>query len=429
MKRRQFLKQSVAVSSSLLAGFQRAVSQDGMSKSGYDRSAAEPLTDPVYGMLLGALLGDAAGGPVEFLSVESRGDVLPNYRSWHASRKMTESDFQQICDDFQLPSYEDLRPEPAPLGPWKSKAAAGTITDDSRFKIILMRAVRQQLLNEKVLTEQSIARQIVDFEPIPGRTIDSEYQELVTEGLQEFRYAAHWVLGERDQSLALPPDRQWGGVATCAGQMLMLPVAAVFPGRPDDAYRTTWHLDFVDSSYARDFCAALNAGLAAIVDPAVAGDSREAKGELFLNTVRSTDPYRLQSVPYVGRPLLKWLDLSTDIANQADGSVAKLFQLLESRGEPKYWWDAHFTFLVPLTILQFCQFRAVPAVHLCLDFGHDTDSYAQLAGAIGGAIESAASFPTTCRKQVRSQLKHDYDEDPVEWADSLRRFAVIQSKK
>lgn len=377
------------------------------------------LDTPIFGMLLGSLIGDAAGGPVEFLPPGSVRHVLADLRSWPKARRIQAEDLQRLESDFQLLSYESLRPDSAPLGPWKQKAQAGTITDDSRFKIILIRAIRESLRRQQNVSKEELARQIISFQSRSG-DLDQQLRTLHDEGLREFRYAARWILGERRHDLARPPERQWGGVATCAGQMVLLPIAGLYPGHPEKAYRKTWELDFVDSSFARDFCAALVAGLAMLCAPTTKWESPRSAGNAFLKCVRDTDPYQLSQVPYVGRPMLQWLDLSTDIARRAQGRPAELYRLLETEGEPKYWWDAHFTFLVPLTILQFCEFHCVPAIRMCLDFGHDTDSYAQVAGAIGGAIQGAGVFPEESRRQVAEQLAVDYNEEIADWTQLLK---------
>ena len=99
-----------------------------------------------------------------------------------------------------------------------------------------------------------------------------------------------------------------------------------------------------------------------------------------------TDPFRFRDVPFAGRQLDRWLDLSDSIVQRARGCPATMYRLLEQEGKPVYYWDAHFTLLVPLTMLKACRFNPLAAMHLTLDFGHDTDSYAQVLGAMIGAF-------------------------------------------
>ena len=87
-------------------------------------------------------------------------------------------------------AYENLRPETAAYGPWKDNAPAGTITDDSRLKIILMRAVRESLQSHvRHLSQTMIANQLICFQPLENEPPNPRLLELVDEGLAEYRMA------------------------------------------------------------------------------------------------------------------------------------------------------------------------------------------------------------------------------------------------
>ncbi len=140
--------------------------------------------------------------------------------------------------------------------------------------------------------------------------------------------------------------------------------------------------------------------------------------------MRETDPYRLNKVPFAGRPLHRWMDMAEDVANRAQRRPAKLFELLETDGRPTYWWDAHYTLLVPMAMLHFCDFNVAAALHLTLDFGHDTDSYAQVLGCLGGAVCGVDVFPKSMRDAVRQAVMTEYGEDVDTWEDLLKRFGA-----
>lgn len=419
LTRRGLLKQATA----LTAGI------SGLLPTTTSLNAAEPsaaAADRVEGMLIGSLIGDAAGGPVEFAETVTAERVLPGFRQWPDDRRINDGDLQELASTLPMLSYESLRPDAAPYGPWKTRAPAGTVTDDSRMKIILMRCLSMALQQKALpLTAEQIATEFLQFQPRQGQTPDPELQKLITEGLAEYRLASRWLLGERDEHRALPVERLWGGVANCSGQMMMIPLAAVFPGRPEAAYRTTYRLDFIDSPAARDLCAALNAGLAAALSTDLNPLQPEDRWQRLLQTMRDTDPLRYRSIPYVGRRLDHWLDLAQQLAEEANGSPKTLYRLLETRGQPVYWWDAHFTLLVPVAMLHFCRFDPLAAMHLCLDFGHDTDSYAQVSGALAGAIHGASLFPKLLQEPVLQALRHDYGEDVHHWTAILNRLAGV----
>ncbi len=414
--RRTAIATVAASFSSLQVRSRGNTSEDGDSKQSLDR---------INGMLIGSFIGDAAGGPVEFAAADLVKDVMPNARAWPDTQTLNDARLQELASSFPLLSYETLRPAAAPYGPWKRNAPAGTITDDSRMKIILMRAIERSSENqEEPLTQKDIAHELLRFQPRSDVSPDSELQALITEGLAEYRFASRWLLNERDEAIALPIERLWGGVANCSGQMMMTPLAALFPGRPEQAYRSTYALDFIDTPAARDICAALNAGLAAALSSDLDDSSPRDRWAALFYAMTNTDPFRYRDLPYVGRPLHRWLDLARQLASEANGSPAALYQLLETKGKPAYWWDAHFTLLVPVAMLHLCEFNALAAMHLCLDFGHDTDSYAQLLGAMSGAVHGNKLFPTAHLDAVATRLKADFGEDVRSWTQVLRTAAA-----
>jgi ADP-ribosylglycohydrolase len=371
-------------------------------------------------MLIGSLIGDALGGPIEFKSPEQVREIMPAARWWPADRVIDAATKNELADSLQMFSYAELRPQAVAYGPWQTKAARGTITDDSRHKIILIRALRSMLADgSDRLSKQDLAAALLAFQPNPARIPDPELSALVDEGLREYRYASRWILGERDPDVALPVERLWSGIANCSGQMMMTPLAALFPGQPERAYRETFRIDFIDAPIARDIAAAINAGLAAALDPKLDNDSPQKRWSALLAAMRDTDPYRLGGVPFAGRPLHRWLDLAESIAQRAGGQPSKIYELLESEGKPVYYWDAHFTLLVALTMLRACEFEPWSAMHLTLDFAHDTDSYAQILGAMAGAVHGINIFPIAMRTAVEQRLAADYGESIGDWVRTL----------
>lgn len=367
----------------------------------------------VQGLLIGGLIGDALGGPPEFNTTELVRSRLPATRHWPRDRTITNEDLARLAATLRMYGYERMRPSTAPYGPWVKDGLAGTVTDDSRHKIVLMRAIRAALASDEVLSQQMIAKQLIAFRPHSDRPMQDT--SLCEDGLREYRMAARWCLGERDETKALPVERLWGGIANCSGQMMFPPLAAIYAGDPTSAYRATYALDFIDAPAARDICSALNAGLAAALSPDLQSRPAKERWQACFHAIRHTDPLRLAEVPFAGRPLHRWLDLADQLVQRAAGRPQVLFEGLEHDGRPVYWWDAHFTLLVPLTLLMFCRYNALAALHLTLDFGHDTDSYAQVLGCLVGAVEGVTVFPAPMRAQVAARLSTDYGETVKQW--------------
>lgn len=393
---------------------------------GADETAADSRR---RGLLIGSLIGDALGGPIEFAPPSKVRSIMPDARSWPTDRVVDATVNAELARSLTMHRYAPLRPETAAYGPWKASAAKGTITDDSRHKIVLVRALRTMLREgRRSLKQQDLAREFIRFQPREGQTPDAATASLLEEGLREYRYASRWILGDRNPDVALPAERLWSGVSNCSGQMTLLPLACLFPSDPEAAYRATFEIDFIDAPIARDIVSAINAGLAAVLDRTLDAESPTGRWKRMFAAMRNTDPYRFAEVPYAGRPLHRWLDLADSIVERSGGRPAEAYRLLESEGKPVYYWDAHFTLLVPVTLLKLCQFDPLAAMHLTLDFGHDTDSYAQVLGAMIGAIHGADLFPSSMRESVSLRLLDDFGESVDDWsrtidliAESLRR--------
>ena len=386
---------------------------------------AEPVrttstyVDRTQGMLLGSLIGDAMGGPVEFKSQRELNTVLPDLRNADAQ------DFKAVLREptklqgFRCLPYAKLRPNIAPYGPWEKKAAAGTVTDDSRHKMILLHCLRQATGQQAdSLSAPDLARAYLEYFDQPRWSL--AYRNLATDSFREYRQAARWLQGERDTTAALPPSRIWAGIANCSGQMAFLPLAAVYPGDPDGAYRATFALGFIDTGQAKDINCAMVASLAAAIGSQETDVHQRWKEAI--EAIRSTDPYRYADVPFAKRPAVEWLDFALKSADDAQDSPAKLYQTLEQHGRPKYFWDAHFTFATTWAFLHFANYDPDTAILLSLAFGHDTDSTAQLIGALCGAIHGTHIFPSETKGQVEERLEADYGESIHEWTEVLRRL-------
>jgi ADP-ribosylglycohydrolase len=383
-------------------------------------SMTDARSQRIEGMLIGTLLGDAAGGPVEFMEPHQVQHVLPATRSWPEDRKLTQADIKKLADSFPLLSYKAFRPDPEPYAHWTANAPAGTITDDSRQKMILINTLRHtQQRDAFPVTCRDFARQYVEFINTPAVQTHGHYAKLCRENLSEYVKSAHWILGERNPEFALPPERMWAGVPTCAGQMALLPLATLYPDQPELAYRAAYQLGFIDNGTAKDLNAALVAGLAQALSLQADPSNAHMAWQTILQTMKDVDPYRYIDIPWVKRPITRWLEFAHNAAERANKSPKRLFTILETEAQPHYWWDAHFLIAVSFSILELCEFDPLASLHLALDFGHDTDSATQLMGAFIGALHGPDVFPEAMRKQVTQRLNIDYGESLSEWVDLL----------
>ncbi|MEM8946828.1 MAG: ADP-ribosylglycohydrolase family protein, partial [Planctomycetota bacterium] len=323
---------------------------------------------------------------------------------------------------LKLMPYERFRPETEAYGQWQTNAPAGTVTDDTRHKMVLITALRDAQANARLpLTQQDLARAYLQFADAPAIVSRPQYRDLCEESFREFAKAAHWVLGNRHLEQAAPPDRIWGGVPTCCGQMTMLPLAALYAGRPEDAYRATYELSFFDVGPAKDINAALVAGLSvALVQPKPTNEqSRQAVWHNITTAMRTTDPYQYDQIPFVTRPIVQWLDFASEVARDATDRPKRLYERLLRDGQVQYFWESHFIVALVFSTLEFCNYDPLAALAMILDFGHDTDSGAQLLGALAGAIHGPNLFAQELQKPVLAQLDADYDVSLEEWVALL----------
>ncbi len=367
------------------------------------RQAAEKdssvLKDRIEGMLIGSAIGDAAGGPVEF--------VDPPHRSFWSitDRRLTREGIEELGGLFRLRDY----PKPwEPFAQWESYGPAGTITDDTRFKMIFFHALKS-CTGE--LTKECFARSVFDFrEDLP-----SEYHEQYDAWIPEIAFATRWALGEREG--AYPVERIWGGIPTMEGQMPFLPVAALGPYDPEWCYLKTYELGYFDIGMAKDMNSALVAGLAAALQPG-------GNWTTFEEAMRKTDPYRYSEVLYVDRQLLKWLDAAHRWVDESEGNIACLFRLMEEQLQATYWWESWVPIAVVMACAGIVEYDPLAAMQLMIEFGHDTDSYAQVMGAVLGAIHGKEVWPPEMRKMVNDRMKEQFGQnvdDWMKWIDLYQR--------
>ena len=411
--------------------FLRTVTEGGLGVMAIGNSHAQEkavgtdvrLESRIRGLLIGSLIGDALGGPVEFQQVEEVAKLPNAPHRWKRGEKLNAQALAETEGRLQLRPYAPLRPTPEPYGHWLPNAPAGTVTDDSRHKFILLQALRHAVAqNAWPVTARSLARAFIEWPTVSVVKERPEYRQLCDDWLEEFLMAARWLQGEREPSRALPPERMWVGLPTCCGQMVLPPLAAVFPGEPDAAYRAAYALSFFDNGFGKDLNAALIAGLVAAL-----GASRptyEGKDwQPVLTAMRATDPFRYGAVPWTKRPADRYLDIAQSAAQRANGEPAALFAELDGIFENSIKWQAEVPFVIALSVIALCPDNPRAALQLSIEWGHDTDSYASLVGAFIGARYGFGIFPEPMRTSVEKRLKADFDESLEEWIGVLGQVA------
>jgi hypothetical protein len=368
-------------------------------QSGPTARWSPPVRTRVSGLVIGSLIGDALGGPYEF-----QDELIRQFR-----RRLRSPWKPSEVDSFpELIRYSRAAD---PYAAWTSPAPAGTVTDDSRMKIILLQTLRAH----SNPTKQDIAATLVQFFRKGGRW---------KKWLEEYGPAAQYVASNGGSGR--PLDRLWGGIPNVSGQMMLLPLAGLFVDQPGAAYARTWSLDPLDIGQGKDITSAVIAGLASAL-----GSSGSV--EQSLRTMRSTDPYGFAAVPWVRRRVNWAIDESRAMvkdwnARTAAGQPPSLeaqYQQLFKASETRVHWEAWVPLMVSTTALLWNKDSPNAAFHWVIGYGHDVDSNLQLLGAWVGALKGESFFPRVARTQVKARLAADYGEDFDQWMTTLERFVPI----
>ncbi len=359
-------------------------------------AGAPSLDDKIEGLLIGSAIGDAAGGPVEF--------VEPPIRSeWTIRSEQVDAEaIAELGKLFRLRAYSK---EVEPFAQWESYGPAGTVTDDTRFKLIFFDALKA---NGPNLVQKQFAQSVLDFRT----TLSPVYQKHYDTWIPEIEFATRWALGERGKG-ALPVERIWGGVPTMEGQMPFLPISTLNPDDPEWCYEKCYELGYFDIGVAKDINSALVAGLARALQA-------DGNWENLEKAMREVDPYRYNETLYVRRDLTYWLDTSHELVAEADGNIAALFELLETESDAYYWWEAWVPLVVVFSCAEIVEYDPMASMQLMMEFGHDTDSYAQVMGALLGAIHGKEVFPHEMRETVNLRMKEQFGENVDDWVELVR---------
>jgi ADP-ribosylglycohydrolase len=423
VSRRRFLRQTVA-------GCVALVSSSSMATAEAKASSVALLRDRVSGLLIGTLLGDALGGPIEFQD-PAKVRALPNGpKAWSAEVTLDPAAMRALADRLTMRRYNELRPVPEPYGHWTPNALPGTVTDDSRHKMVLLDTLRQaESTDAWPIGEQQLAEAYLAWPDGRRSDFESRYGELRRQWLEQIEFAARWTLGERDLSRALPTERLWVGLPTCCGQMTLLPLAAIYPGQPEAAYLAADSVDFLDNGFGRDMSCALVAGLARALTVNVDSARPRSAWEQVFAAMRAVDPYSYGRVPWSQRAVDRWLNFALETARDAQSRPAACFARLDQEFALTTKWEAHVPYVVIFAAMELANYDPLAGLQLCMEWGHDTDSYAQLLGAFIGALHGTEVFDVNMRSAVATRLQADYGESVDEWVELSLRLRDLAGRK
>ncbi len=389
------------------------------------------ISNKIKGLITGTLLGDALGGPIEFQG-HPEIQASPNPpKLWTDTMDIIDAEELKAAQErIYFREYKYILPHVQPYGSWTENAPPGTVTDDSRHKMILMQMLRKALLNNQwPLTEKHSAQAYLDWSKSKTIKTHSGYDTLCPQWLSESYKAINWIQGSREIGKAYPVERIWNALPTCYGQMALTPMAALYPGQPQKAYLAAYNTAWFDIGFAKDMIAASVAGIsvALSLDPSTMTDE-ELWNRVF-EAIKNTDPYEYLKVPWCERQVQRWLSLSDLYVQQSKGSPAKLFALLDKEFIYTTKWEAQVPFLVVFSILKICKYNPLAAMQLCIEWGNDHDTYPQFLGAFVVALYGPDIFKADMRSTITNRVKADYNENIDEWVSTLMKVQELGKKR
>jgi ADP-ribosylglycohydrolase len=398
------------------------------TKNGIDTNF---LRNKIKGLLTGTLLGDALGGPIEFQG-HPEIQATPNPpKLWTDTNDIiNDAALKAAAERIFFREYKYLLPQPQSYGTWKANAAPGSVTDDSRNKIVLLYMLRKALQkNQWRLTEKNMAQAFLDWRKTPLVKLTPGYDSLCKDWMGEMDKTINWVMGNREIGKAYPPERMWNAYPTCYGQMTLPPIAAIYPGQPEKAYLAAYNLAYFDNGFAKDLNAALVAGLSVALTLDASKMNNEKIWTTIIDAMKSTDPYAYNKVPWCERSVNKWMYMVDMFVKEANGSPAKLFQRMDEQFKYDAKWEAQVPFTVIFSCLKICKYDPLAALQLSIEWGNDHDTYPQLLGAFIGAIYGPDIFKKDMRETITKRLQLDYDENIDEWVNTLMKVQELGKKK
>ena len=99
-----------------------------------------------------------------------------------------------------------------------------------------------------------------------------------------------------------------------------------------------------------------------------------------------------------------------------------MFLILEAESQTTHSREAWVPIVVVVAVAEIADYHPLASMQIIMEFGHDTDSYAQVMGAILGAIHGKTVFPESMRKTVNEQMKLQFGQDVNDWMSLLKKY-------
>jgi ADP-ribosylglycohydrolase len=408
--------------------FSLSAATNSFAQTHYD---AAFLKNKIKGLITGTLLGDALGGPIEFQGHEEiQASPRPPKLWTDTNNIINDAELKAAGERIYFREYKYLLPFEQPYGCWAKNAPPGSVTDDSRHKMILMHMLRNGLKkNQWPLTYKHSAQSYLDWSKSSVIKKHPGYDTLCPQWLDESYKSINWIMGNRKIGEAYPVERMWNALPTCYGQMALTPMATLYPGEPEKAYIAAYNMAWFDIGFAKDMVAASVAGISVALSLDPTKMTNEQIWNKIFDAMIKTDPYDYNKIPWCERQVQRWLSVADLYVKEAKGSPAKLFALLDKEFMYTTKWEAQVPYVVVFSCLKICNYDPLAAMQLSIEWGNDHDTYPQFLGAFVGAIYGPGIFKKEMRDTVTKRVQLDYDENIDEWVSILMSIKKLGEKK
>jgi ADP-ribosylglycohydrolase len=75
-----------------------------------------------------------------------------------------------------------------------------------------------------------------------------------------------------------------------------------------------------------------------------------------------------------------------------------------------------------MACVEVVDYHPLASMQLMIEFGHDTDSYAQVMGAVLGAIHGKDVWPEEIRTTVNFRMKEQFNQNVDDWMNIINDY-------
>lgn len=315
------------------------------------------LFDKIYASMLAGAIGDAMGGPVE---------------GWHYERIAATHGVVTTL----LP-YDDPPDFHAHFA-----VEAGAITDDTRLKHILCRAI---LDCNGVPRRGDLVKALMDAYGAAQTDLERGFLE---------EYVLAGLYGE-DKLI-------WGGQPTNGFIMANSPIGLVCACDPVAAFALSYDVDFISDGYAKYSSAIAAAAVAAAMRPGATVDSviEDALAACQAHRVEGNLTKQWHWYEHVFQLNERLVGIAVDIAARSRDVLALRAEFYQALQVGPLGSEAAQSLAVALGMLVAAGGDLQQAIVGCVNYGRDNDSYATIAGAIAGALHGTSAIPEGWRTVI-----------------------------